>query len=89
MKYPPHPTSLFVHCFHESKMSWFLDWGLDLQITILMGFFLKMVTLYPLIVKGYGLSQFLCLYQEILFPLHFLLINSQVAPYDPNKAVSI
>jgi hypothetical protein len=39
MKYPPHPTSLFVHCFHESKMSWFLDWGLDLQITIMTLFF--------------------------------------------------
>jgi hypothetical protein len=37
-----NPTSLFVHCFHVSKMSWYLDWGLDLKIPILSCFFLKM-----------------------------------------------
>jgi hypothetical protein len=53
-------------------------------------FFLsKWVTFEPLIVEGCGWSHFLCLFEEIPFPIHFLKIDSQGAPYDPNNVVGI
>jgi hypothetical protein len=85
------PRSSCISCARTIIiMSWFLDWGLDLQMTILRVFFFsKCVTFEPLIVEGRGWSQFRHLFQEIPFHINYLKIDSQGALYNPNKAVGI